>query len=50
MTYADTSELERDFGFQPSTSLRDGLREFVQWYKSYYKLGKKLRETNDEIL
>ena len=37
ITYADTSALERDFGFKPSTSLRDGLRAFVQWYKSYYK-------------
>ena len=37
ITYADTSALERDFGFKPSTSLRDGLRAFAQWYKSYYK-------------
>lgn len=36
MTYADTSALERDFGFKPSTSLRDGLRRFAQWYKEFY--------------
>ena len=37
VTYADTSELEQDFGFKPSTSLRDGLRKFSEWYKEYYK-------------
>ena len=37
VTFADTSALERDFGFKPSTSLRDGLRAFAQWYKEYYK-------------
>ncbi|MCM1458716.1 MAG: GDP-mannose 4,6-dehydratase [Bacteroides sp.] len=36
VTYADTSELEKDFGFKPSTSLRDGLRAFARWYKEYY--------------
>ncbi|MGR4071140.1 NAD-dependent epimerase/dehydratase family protein [Streptococcus parasuis] len=36
VTYADTSALERDFGFSPKTSLRDGLRKFAQWYKEYY--------------
>ena len=36
VTYADTTPLEEDFGFKPSTSLRNGLREFVQWYKCYY--------------
>ena len=36
VTYADTSALERDFGFKPSTSLRDGLRKFAQWYKEFY--------------
>lgn len=36
VTYADTSELERDFNFKPSTSLRDGLRSFAKWYKSFY--------------
>lgn len=37
VTYADTSALERDFGFRPSTSLRDGLRNFALWYKQFYK-------------
>ena len=36
ITYADTSALERDFGFKPSTSLRDGLRRFAEWYKEFY--------------
>ena len=36
ITYADTTALERDFGFKPSTSLRDGLRNFAQWYKEFY--------------
>jgi nucleoside-diphosphate-sugar epimerase len=38
VTYADTSALERDFGFKPSTSLRDGLRAFAEWYKKFYKV------------
>ncbi|MBE5875870.1 MAG: NAD-dependent epimerase/dehydratase family protein [Lachnospiraceae bacterium] len=37
ITYADTSALERDFGFKPSTGLREGLRKFAQWYAQYYK-------------
>lgn len=36
MTYADTSALERDLGFKPSTSLRNGLRKFAEWYKEFY--------------
>ena len=36
-TYADTSALERDFGFTPKITLRDGLRKFAEWYKGYYK-------------
>ena len=40
VTYADVSELERDFGYKPSTSLRDGLRKFAEWYYSYYLGGK----------
>ena len=36
VTYADTSALERDFGFKPSTSLREGLRQFARWYKAFY--------------
>lgn len=38
ITYADVSALEHDFGFKPSTSLRDGLRAFAQWYKRFYKV------------
>lgn len=38
VTYADTSALERDFGFKPSTSLRDGLRKFAKWYKEFYNV------------
>lgn len=38
VTFADTSALEREFGFKPSTPLRDGLRAFVRWYKEYYSL------------
>lgn len=40
ITYADTSALQRDFGFKPSTSLREGLRKFAEWYKSFYMGGK----------
>ena len=36
VTFADTTPLERDFGFKPSTSLRDGLRKFAEWYKEFY--------------
>jgi len=36
VTYADTSALERDFGFKPNTSLREGLRKFAEWYKEFY--------------
>ena len=36
ITYADTSALERDFGFKPNTSLREGLRKFAEWYKEFY--------------
>ena len=39
VTYADTSALERDFGFKPSTSLRDGLRAFARWYREFYMDG-----------
>ena len=37
-TYADVSELEREFGFKPHTSLKDGLTAFAKWYKEYYKI------------
>ena len=36
VTYADTSALERDFGFKPATPLREGLRKFAEWYKEFY--------------
>ena len=36
VTYADTSALERDFGFRPNTSLQEGLRKFARWYKEFY--------------
>ncbi len=36
ITYADTTPLEKDFGFKPSTSLRDGLRKFAEWYREFY--------------
>jgi nucleoside-diphosphate-sugar epimerase len=39
VTFADTSALERDFGFKPSTPLRDGLRNFAEWYKEFYMKG-----------
>ena len=38
ITYADTSALERDFNFKPSTSLRQGLRNFAKWYKEFYNI------------
>jgi nucleoside-diphosphate-sugar epimerase len=38
VTYADTSALERDFGFKPNTDLRDGLRKFAEWYKKFYNI------------
>ena len=38
VTYADTTPLERDYGFKPNTSLRDGLRKFSEWYKTFYKI------------
>ena len=36
VTYADTTPLERDYGFKPNTSLREGLRKFAEWYKEFY--------------
>ena len=36
VTYADTTDLERDLGFRPATPLREGLRKFAQWYKEFY--------------
>lgn len=37
-TFADVSELERDFGFKPSTTLEQGLSAFTKWYKVFYKV------------
>ena len=37
-TYADVSDLERDIGFRPSTSIEEGLEKFVKWYKEYYDI------------
>ena len=38
VTFADTSALERDYGYKPSTSLRDGLRAFAEWYREFYRI------------
>lgn len=38
VTYADTTPLERDYGYSPSTDLRTGLRNFARWYKDFYKI------------
>ena len=38
ITYADTTPLERDFGFKPSTPLRKGLKAFAEWYAEYYNV------------
>ena len=43
VTYADTTPLEQDFGFRPSTPLRLGLRAFAQWYAEYYGTGDSIR-------
>lgn len=40
VTYADISELEKDFNFKPDTRLRVGLRKFAEWYRDFYELGK----------
>lgn len=39
VTYADSTALERDFGFRPQIKLREGLRKFAEWYKDYYMGG-----------
>lgn len=44
VTYADTTPLEQDFGFKPSTPLREGLRKFAEWYKTYF-----LRKNQEEV-
>ena len=38
VTYADTTPLERDFGFKPATPLREGLRKFARWYQEFYQV------------
>ena len=38
ITFADTSDLEKDFGYKPRTSLREGLRKFAEWYYEFYRL------------
>ena len=43
VTYADTTPLEQDFGFRPSTPLRQGLRAFARWYAEYYGTGDSIR-------
>ncbi len=40
VTFADTSDLEEDMGFRPSTPLKEGLRKFAKWYKEFYKVNK----------
>ena len=37
-TFADVAELMRDIGFRPQTSIEDGLRDFVAWYRNYYRI------------
>jgi UDP-glucuronate 4-epimerase len=37
-TYADVSDLVHDLGYKPATSLEDGVRSFVEWYKDFYKV------------
>jgi len=39
VTYADTSKLEKEINYKPSTSLKDGISSFIDWYKLYYKTG-----------
>ena len=38
ITYADVTDLQRDFGFKPATSLREGIRKFARWYKEFYEI------------
>jgi UDP-glucuronate 4-epimerase len=37
-TFADVGDLMRDVGFRPQTSIEDGIRDFVDWYRDYYKV------------
>ena len=47
VTYADTEALEKKFGFKPNTNLRDGLRKFAEWYKTFYQIELKGKENSD---
>ena len=47
-TFADTDDLEKDIGFKPSTPLKQGLEEFVDWYMEYYGVGHNSRKTKQE--
>jgi len=38
-TFADVSDLTHDTGYQPSTSVEEGVKKFIQWYKKYYRIG-----------
>ena len=38
ITYADTTLLEKDFGYKPSTTLEQGIKEFAKWYAEYYRI------------
>ena len=48
VTYADTTPLERDYGFKPNTSLREGLRKFAEWYREFYIDELEKSETNEK--
>lgn len=48
-TYADTTAVERDFGFTPKITFREGLRKIVEWYAGYYLAGKKLSSLNNRL-
>jgi UDP-glucuronate 4-epimerase len=37
-TYADVDDLARDIGFKPATPIEEGVRHFIQWYRSYYNV------------
>lgn len=44
ITYADTTELERDFGYRPTTTLQAGIGKFVEWYRAYYQVGQVVED------
>jgi nucleoside-diphosphate-sugar epimerase len=49
VTYADASALERDFGFVPKITLREGLRKFAEWYADYYGTNRRTSEDNAKL-